>query len=245
MRKFFLALSLLSIPVSTGAVRPAAQRHAGRAEGLRARRSALLPPGDGSGRFHHSGLPAGKSSQDQRGLRSGAEKPRPISAFAVAPTVAQGRCRASIRLRGGIGEKSQIALVLASYSPIWGSRSLRMRAALPARAQSPCPDECSQFSDDHRERTAIRQDPPRREFSGGVVDHPSAPPGADPRVLQFRPHRRRYRRSRDARRRTRSSGCSICSRPNCSARATPSPRRSICAARWRSVRCRRATRSMC
>ncbi|CCE04094.1 hypothetical protein BRAS3843_10023 [Bradyrhizobium sp. STM 3843] len=48
---------------------------------------------------------------------------------------------------------------------------------------------------DHRERFAIRQDTPGRELSGGLLDHPSGAPAADPRFLQFRPHRRRHRRS--------------------------------------------------
>ena len=69
----------------------------------------------------------------------------------------------------------------------------------PRERKSPsCPNDCKPALDDHRERIAIRQDSPRREFSGRVVDHPSAPPRADPRVLQFRPHRRRHRRSCDA-----------------------------------------------
>ena len=45
------------------------------------------------------------------------------------------------RVTGGASQPS-IALVLAAYSPIWGSRSPRMRRA-SARAANP--DECSQF----------------------------------------------------------------------------------------------------
>jgi len=40
--------------------------------------------------------------------------------------------------------------------------------------------------DDKRERIAIRQDSPRRELSGRVLDHSSASSGADSCVLQFR-----------------------------------------------------------
>ena len=89
-----------------------------------------------------------------------------------------------------------------------GARSLGMR--LPYRRE-PHARMNAANSDDHRERTAIRQDPPRREFSGRVVDHSSAPPRADPCLLQFRPHRRRYRRPCDARP-TRSFAISTCSR---------------------------------
>ena len=62
-------------------LRPAAtaQRNSGGAGGLFARRSALLPSGHRSGRFHRSGLPAAKSSQVVQGLRSGAEEPRTIN----------------------------------------------------------------------------------------------------------------------------------------------------------------------
>ena len=55
------------------------QRNAGGAEGLHPRRAALLPSGDRPGRFHHPGLPAAASSQDQRRLRPGSEEPRAIS----------------------------------------------------------------------------------------------------------------------------------------------------------------------
>jgi len=62
-----------------GCLRPATQRNARGAESLCPRRAALLPSGDRSGRLHHPGLPAAKSSQDHACLRPGAEKPRPIS----------------------------------------------------------------------------------------------------------------------------------------------------------------------
>ena len=75
--------------------RAAAQRHAGGAEGLCARCSALLPPGDRSGRLHRSGLPSAKPSQIQPGLRSGAEKPR-----AIEPHPTRHRCGPVIGLFG-------------------------------------------------------------------------------------------------------------------------------------------------
>ena len=43
----------------------------------------------------------------------------------------------------GICEPSQTALVLATYSPIWGARSLAC-AQLCRHAKSSCPDQCSQ-----------------------------------------------------------------------------------------------------
>jgi hypothetical protein len=61
MHKIFLALILLSVPVSTSAV-----AHSGTEQdekGLHAGRAALLPQADGSGRFYHSGLPQGKPSK--------------------------------------------------------------------------------------------------------------------------------------------------------------------------------------
>ncbi len=65
--------------VSTGAI---AEQRSGTPEEQEACSrdvQTLLPPGDRSGRLHHSGLPSAKSTQDQPSLRSGAEKPRAIS----------------------------------------------------------------------------------------------------------------------------------------------------------------------
>ena len=70
-----------------------AQRNGGGAEGLFPRRAAVLPPGDRSGRFHHPGLPQGKSPQDQRGLRPGSEEQRAISRGQRPLTVARGHFR--------------------------------------------------------------------------------------------------------------------------------------------------------
>src|ERR1700694_1521988 len=66
----------------------AAQRHAGGAAGLLARRSALLPPGDRSGRFHHPGLSPAKSTQTERGMRSGAEGSRTIKEARILEKIA-------------------------------------------------------------------------------------------------------------------------------------------------------------
>ena len=87
--------------------------------------------------------------------------------------------------------------------PYMGLAIPRMR--LKHRRVPPCQTNVASSFDDQRERTAIRKDPPRREFSGRVVDHSSASSGADPELLQFRQDRRRHRRSRDARRRRKAS----------------------------------------
>src|SRR5258708_1477293 len=68
--------------------RSAAQRHAGGAGCLFARRSALLPSGDQSRRFHHSRLPAAKSPQDIQGLRSGKthrDENCPVASWIIHP----------------------------------------------------------------------------------------------------------------------------------------------------------------
>src|SRR3954454_13263338 len=102
------------------------------------------------------------------------------------------------RMRMAVFRNREIALVLPANFPYMGSAT-----DTPCHFGEACRtdlfNECSQ-SDDHRWRTAIRQDPSRRELSGGVMDHPSAPPGADSCFLQFCSDRRRYRRSCLARR---------------------------------------------
>ena len=128
----------------------AAQRHARGTEGLYARRAALLPCRDRSGRSRRSVLPAAKPRQDQPGLRPGAQEPRAVS----APRRIAGRAVDSIGF-GGV---------------------------FPYMEHAQKPRELP-VPDDHRSRIAIRQNSPRRELSGGVVDHPSAPPRADPCVL--------------------------------------------------------------
>jgi len=70
----------LAIVFHRGSGPAATQWHTGRAGGVFARRSALLPSCDRSRRLHHSRLPAAKSPQDDQGLRLGAEKSRTISA---------------------------------------------------------------------------------------------------------------------------------------------------------------------
>jgi hypothetical protein len=55
--------------------------------------------------------------------------------------------------------------------------------ALETLARAACQTNVASSIDDQRERPAIRKDPPRREFSGRVVDHSSASPGADPELL--------------------------------------------------------------
>jgi len=197
MRKIFLGpYPVVVIGVHRGHRPAAAERHTGRAEGLHARCPALLPPGDGSGRLHHPRLPSATSSQIGQGLRSGVEKPR-----AIAPRIQRSAPRASVidliwpgrRLRAvadGIGFRSVF--------PYMGPAAYR-HARNPGRADSLRPDQCSQLLMTQRERTSIRQNTPRREFSGRVLDHSSASPDADPGVLQFRQNRRRYRRSCDAR----------------------------------------------
>ena len=69
-------------------------------------------------------------------------------------------------------------------------------------------------------RIALRQGPPGRELPGRVAAHPSAPPRRHPGVLRIRPHRRRYRRSCDARASARSSTSSTGSKPASSAAMT-------------------------
>ena len=78
MHKFFLALFLLSISVSTGAIAqdsrgtPDEQKACSRDVQRHCR--AVIDQGD----FSVLGLPSATSPQDQPGLRSGAEKPRAI-----------------------------------------------------------------------------------------------------------------------------------------------------------------------
>src|SRR3954449_2173482 len=91
----------------------------------------------------------------------------------------------------------EIALVSPAKLPYMGSPAIPP-VAPAGPAELLCSIDASAVNDD-RERPAIRQDPSRREFSGGVLDHPSAPPRADSRLLQFRQDRRRYRRSPVAR----------------------------------------------
>ena len=140
--KFFLALSLLSISVSSSAVAQSAagaQWYPGGTGGLFARRPTLLPQGDGSGRLHHAGLPAAEPPEDLQGLRSGAQEPR-----AVSPSTGRARRPASgSRTRPGL-RATRIALVLAAYSPIWGSRS-RPLARTICRMRHLIPDRCSPF----------------------------------------------------------------------------------------------------
>src|SRR5450759_3563758 len=92
-------------------------------------------------------------------MRSGAEEPRAIEHIRIrqSPLLARYRFNSDAV---GICERSRIALVLASYSPIWGSRSIRMRGC-PEHAKSPCPDECSQFL--MTTASALRSGTPQRD----------------------------------------------------------------------------------
>ena len=77
MHKFFLALILLSVPVSTSAL-----AHSGTEQDEKAcapRRAAFLPQADGSGRFYHSGLPQGKSSKTLCRVPQRAGQPRAMT----------------------------------------------------------------------------------------------------------------------------------------------------------------------
>ena len=247
MHKFFLALALLSISVSTGAIAQQQQRSGTPEEQKACSRDVqrFCRPVIDQGDFTILACLQQHRPKLSQGLRSGAEKPRPIGR---RPHPRHRRRRpliGLIRARRGICEKSQIALVLASYSPIWGSRSLRMRASTASMRITMLPDECSQFL--MTSASELRSGKTHRDENFPVASwiiHPrhralilafynfvrTADDIADHATLE---------------RAARSSGCSICSKRNCWARATPSPRPSICGARWRNVRCRRATRSMC
>ena len=87
MRKFFLALTLLSISVSTGAIaQPAAQRHAGGAEGLLRDVQRFCRPVIDQGDFTILACLQQNRPKIIDGLRPGAEKPRAINR--IAPIVA-------------------------------------------------------------------------------------------------------------------------------------------------------------
>jgi len=111
MRKSLLALTLLSLTISTGTFAQQQQQrsgHAGRAGGLQPRRSASLPQANRPGRFRDPRLLAAESRANIGSLQPGAEKPRAV-------TGAEAAASAGMPLQ---------ALVLAAYSPIWGARSL-------------------------------------------------------------------------------------------------------------------------
>src|SRR5438270_12412951 len=85
--------------------------------------------------------------------------------------------------------KCEIALVLRANFPYMGSAT----DAACRRSGGACEPPCSTSAanpDDHRWRTAIGQDPSRRKFSGGGMEHPCMPAEADSRILQFCADRR-------------------------------------------------------
>ena len=179
---------------------------------------APLPPGDRSGRLHDPAPARSRTAPKlSRGLRPGAEEPRTIGSTYVRSLPPQA-VAGLIRRSGGDGPDS---IGFGGVFPIWGrDRSCvcgYRGACRHARSN------VSQYLDDQRERTAIRQDSPRREFSGRVVDHSSAPPGADPCASTISsappttsPITQRWRP-------TKSCAISTCSRRNCWARATRQP----------------------
>ena len=91
---------------------------------------------------------------------------------------------------------------------------------------------------------AVRQGPPGREFPGRLAADRRQAPRPHPGVLRIRPHRRRHRRSPDARR-AKSWPISTSSKPRCSAAPKARPPRGRCAPRWRNGRCRRAMPRIC
>ena len=124
MRKFFLALTLLSLSVSTGAIAQQQQR-SGTPEEQKAcaRRPALLPTGDGSGRLHCPGLPSATSSQVDQAcdlvLRT------PGSSTHAHPIMR--RCSPVIPLNltaVGAGEKSQQSIGFGDVFPYMGFAAL-------------------------------------------------------------------------------------------------------------------------
>ena len=103
MRKFFLALSLLSISVSTGAF--AQQQRSGTPEEQKACSrdvQRFCRPVIDQGDFAILACLQQNRPKMTHGLRSGAEEPRPIDPRSHPITVAQGLLPASIRRRGGM-----------------------------------------------------------------------------------------------------------------------------------------------
>src|SRR5437763_1422588 len=67
--------------------------------------------------------------------------------------------------------------------PIYGVRQRCRVALVPTGYADGHVQQMQPVLNDDRKRPAIRQDPSRREFSGRVLDHPSATPRADSRLL--------------------------------------------------------------
>ena len=110
-----------------------AQRHAGRAEGVRPRRPAFLPLPDGSGRFHHSCVPAAKPYEADLWLPAGVDQSRTVISR-------RERFRLVRACSGGKPpRKSRDSIGFAGEFPIYGVRQ-RCRVALvpTGYAEWPC-----------------------------------------------------------------------------------------------------------
>jgi hypothetical protein len=87
MHKVFLALTLLSVPVSTGAL-----AHSGTDQEEKACARDVhhfLPQGDRSGRLYYSGLPQGESCKALSHVSLCAGQPRAIANVTHRPSIAE------------------------------------------------------------------------------------------------------------------------------------------------------------
>ena len=131
MRKFFLPLILLSLSASTAANAQQPQRSGTPEEQAACSRDVqrycrpLMDQGD----FVILACLQQNRPKLTRACEYGAEKPRAIDAIAAAGDRREWLVNGLKWRAGGIRPISRIALVLPSYSPIWGLRSLRIRGA--------------------------------------------------------------------------------------------------------------------
>ena len=130
MRKFFLPLILLSLSVSTGAI--AQPQRSGTPEEQKACTRDVqryCRPVIDQGDFTILACLKQNRPKLTEACEQVLKEPQPIAARPHPAIASRRRVPGPIGRVADCARTSQIALVLASYSPIWGPRSLRMRGS--------------------------------------------------------------------------------------------------------------------